>query len=162
MGFKAAHVFDVSQTEGEPLPERPIAHGDPGQFTERLKAHIHSLGIELLSEPLPMGVYGASCGNTIFLSPYLPPAEEFSVLAHELAHQLMHGKDRRKDTSRTVRETEAEAVAFVVGTAVGLDVGTASSDYIQLYRGGPDTLAESLGLIQGVAATILTGILPTV
>jgi hypothetical protein len=160
VGFRAAHVFDICQTEGEPFPERPTTHGDPGVFTERLKDHTRSLGIELRFEPLPMGVYGASCGGSIILSPYLPPAEEFSVLSHELAHELMHRKDRRKDTSRTVRETEAEAVAFVVVTAVGLDGGTASSDYIKLYRGGPDTLAESLGLIQGAAAAILAGILP--
>jgi hypothetical protein len=34
-----------------------------------------------------------------------------------------------------VREAEVEAVAFVVGQAMGLDMGSASSDYIQMYNG---------------------------
>jgi hypothetical protein len=55
----------------------------------------------------------------------------------------------------TVRETEAEAVAFIVGQAVGLEMGTASSDYIQLYKGNAALLAESLQVIQRTSAVIL-------
>jgi hypothetical protein len=156
-GFRAAHVFDIAQTDGKPLPEASTVRGDPGQSIERLRQHTRSLGIELRTEHLPLGVSGASCGGAIVLSPDLSPAEEFSTLVHELAHEILHKKERGK-TTRTVRETEAEAVAFVVSSAVGLDVGTSSSDYIQLYRGTPDTLAESLALIQGAAAAILAGI----
>jgi antirestriction protein ArdC len=159
-GFKAAHVFDIAQTAGEPVPEAPTVRGDPGPFVERLKEHTRSLGIELRTEHLPRDISGASCGGAIVLSPDLSPAEEFSTLVHELAHEMLHLKERRGQTTRTVRETEAEAVAFVVSTAVGLEVGTASSDYIQSYRGTPDTLAESLGLIQRAAASILAGIAP--
>jgi hypothetical protein len=54
-----------------------------------------------------------------------------------------------------VRETEAEAVAFIVGQAVGLEMGTASSDYIQLYKGNAALLAESLQVIQRTSAVIL-------
>ena len=60
--------------------------------------------------------------------------------------------------SKTVRETEAEAVAFVVCHAFGLDSKTRSSDYIQLYRGTTETLAESLEYIQKTAAAIIEAI----
>jgi hypothetical protein len=62
-------------------------------------------------------------------------------------------------TTQTVRETEAEAVAFIVGQAVGLEMGTASSDYIQMYAGNAALLAESLEVIQRTSAVILDAIL---
>jgi hypothetical protein len=58
-----------------------------------------------------------------------------------------------------VRETEAEAVAFIVGQAIGLEIGTASSDYIQMYAGNAALLAESLEVIQRTSAVILGAIL---
>jgi hypothetical protein len=63
-------------------------------------------------------------------------------------------------TTATVRETEAEAVAFIVGQSVGLDMGTASSDYIQMYAGNSALLAESLEVIQRTSAVILAAIQP--
>ena len=51
-------------------------------------------------------------------------------------------------------------MAFVVGNAIGLDMGSASSDYIQFYRGTKETLSESLTAIQQTAARILEGLLP--
>ena len=57
-----------------------------------------------------------------------------------------------------MRETEAEAVAFIVGQAVGLEMGTASSDYIQMYAGNAALLAESLEVIQRTSAVILAAI----
>jgi hypothetical protein len=57
-----------------------------------------------------------------------------------------------------VRETEAEAVAFIVGQSVGLEMGTASSDYIQMCAGDAALLAESLEVIQRTSAVILAAI----
>ncbi len=54
-----------------------------------------------------------------------------------------------------MRETEAEAVAFIVGQAIGLEMGTASSDYIQMYAGNAALLTESLEVIQRTSAVIL-------
>src|SRR5438093_3150171 len=47
VGFRAAYVFDVAQTDGEPLPEAAEAGGNPGASTDRLKAAIASRGIAL-------------------------------------------------------------------------------------------------------------------
>jgi hypothetical protein len=46
-------------------------------------------------------------------------------------------------------------VAFVVGEAVGLEVGQSTKDYIQLYRGDRDALAQSLDRIQRAASVVL-------
>jgi hypothetical protein len=49
-------------------------------------------------------------------------------------------------------------VAFIVGQAVGLELGTSSADYIQLYHGNAELLAESLEVIQRISAVILAAI----
>lgn len=159
-GFRAAHVFDVSQTEGEPLPEFAHVKGDPRGLVEPLKALALGKGIALEYSNVIHPARGMSSGGHITLLPDLAPPEEFAVLVHELAHELLHRGERRAATTHTIRETEAEAVAYVVCQAVGLDTNTASSDYIQLHSGDKATLAESLGFVQQTAAEILTAILP--
>lgn len=157
--FKAVYVFDVSQTDGEPLPEFARVGGNPNGHTERLKALVASKGITLEYSDSLYGANGLSHGGRIQLLNGLSPAEEFSILAHELAHEMLHKGDRRTETSKTLRETEAEAVAFVVCQAIGLETGTAASDYIQLYAGKTETLAESLNLVQKTASEIIEAIL---
>lgn len=156
--FRAAYVFDVSQTDGEPLPELGTTAGDPADRLARIKAFITDRGIALDQEDVPAGAMGVSRGGRISVLPGLTPAQEFSVTVHELAHELLHRGDDRP-TSKTVRETEAEAVAFVVSSAIGLETGTAASDYIQLFDGNTETLAASLNRIQHVAADIIAGLL---
>jgi hypothetical protein len=67
----------------------------------------------------------------------------------------LHRSERRTLTTKTVRETEAESIAFIVSRAVGLNTGTASSDYVAMYGGNVELLAESLAVIQQASATIL-------
>ena len=159
-GFRAAYVFDVSQTEGEALPEFARVQGDPSGCTERLKSFVASQGIALEYNDRIRPARGLSSGGNITLLPGMDAAEEFSVLVHETAHELLHRGDRRKKTNQTIRETEAEAVAFVVGNAIGLGTSQSSSDYIQLHSGDKATLAESLGYVQQVAAEILKAVIP--
>jgi antirestriction protein ArdC len=159
-GFKVAHVFDYSQTDGDPLPEFAKVSGDPQDAIERLKTFVASKSIALEYDERIRPANGLSSGGKITLLPGLSSPEEFSVLVHETAHELLHRGERRSQTSHVVRETEAEAVAFVVSTAIGLDPGTSSSDYIQLHSGDKATLAESLGFVQRTAAEILKAILP--
>jgi antirestriction protein ArdC len=159
-GFKAVHVFDVSQTDGKDLPAFASASGEPGELVSRLEQIIRSRGVLLTYGPLPGGTLGVSSEGTIVVRAGLPPAETFSILCHELAHDILHqGQGKRKhEASKTVRETEAEAVAFSVCSAFGIDSRRKSADYIGLYRGAPETLAESLDLIQKTAAKIISAL----
>jgi hypothetical protein len=156
--FRGVYVFDLSQTEGQPLPEPARVNGDPSRHTARLKALIAERGITLDNEDVPHGAEGVSRGGRISIRPGLEPAQEFSVIVHELAHELLHRGEDRKSLSKTIRETEAEAVAFVVSQAIGLDAGSASSDYIQIYDGKAETLARSLDRIQHTAAEIIAAL----
>ena len=145
-GFRTAYVFDVAQTEGKPLPDFAKTTGDPKDYIEKLKTLVTGQGITVEYDPSIAPAQGMSSGGRIRLQPGLLPAEEFSVLAHELAHEMLHhGKDAPQLT-KLVRETQAEAVAFVVCRSVGLETNTAAADYIALYNGDKKTLAESLAI----------------
>lgn len=157
--FRGVYVFDVSQTEGQELPEPPQVTGDPSSHLDRIRSIVVEHGITLDQVDVPMGADGVSRGGRISIRPGMPPAREFSVTVHELAHELLHRGEDRKLLSQTVRETEAEAVAFVVSQAIGLETGTAASDYIQLYDGASETLAASLDRIQKVSAEIISGLI---
>ena len=158
-GFKVVHVFDVSQTEGDELPEFAEVKGDPGDNIVAVEQLIRSHEIELIYEVIPSGADGLSKKGTIVIAPDLEPAARLTVLVHELSHEILHfAPERRAETTKTIRETEAEAVAHVVCQALGLDTLDHSADYIQLYSGDVKVLAKSMDHIQKTAAQILEGI----
>jgi hypothetical protein len=159
IGFRVVHVFDVSQTEGADLPE--FEHrigGEVGAYRDRLIDFLSQQNIALEFNERIAPALGVSYGGKIALLPGQSKAEEFVTLVHETAHELLHKAERRTFTTATVRETEAGAVAFIVGQAIGLEMGTASSDYIQMYSGNATLLAESLEVIQRTSAVILAAI----
>ncbi len=158
MGFRVVHVFDVSQTEGDPLPETAKVTGDIGDNLERLKNVVTNSGIELVFESIDDGAFGYSAGGTIVIEESLNDAHAFQVLAHELAHERLHQGDRKGQTTKKVRETEAEAVGFIVANAFDLDATSHCAEYIQLYDGNSDTLQESLKHIQSTAQWIVESI----
>ncbi len=157
IGYRAVHVFDISQTEGEELEKLARVQGEPGDCIDRLAAFCDAQGlaVEYVERAELGGAEGVSKGGLIQIADDHEPAERFGVLAHEIAHELMHKAEDRKALSKTVKETEAEAVAFVVSSAVGLDHRGAASDYIQLYQGDAETLMASLERIQSAASKIL-------
>jgi antirestriction protein ArdC len=157
-GFRAAYVFDVSQTDGTELPQIATVHGDPKEHTERLRSFASTQGIFVEYSEQIAPARGVSSGGKITLLPGQSAAENFSTLAHELAHELLHRDNRRGTTSRRIRETEAEATAFVVCHAVGLETGSAACDYIQLWNGDAQLLTESLAHIRHAASQILAAL----
>lgn len=160
-GFRAVYVFDVSQTEGQDLPEFAQIAGEPGDRLSRLKEYVLERGIDLRYEESLGGAEGVSQGGKIALRLGLSPAEEFAVLVHELGHELLHRTERRKETTRRVRELEAEAVSYVVSKAAGLEGLARSNDYIQLYAGDKQLLLASLSHIQRVASEIISALMST-
>src|SRR5207248_477174 len=119
LGFKPVFVWAQDQTDGKPIPELSTVQGDPGEYTERLKAYVVQLGISLEYSNDIAPAKGLSHGGKITLLPDLPPSENLSVLVHEIGHEILHRTERRAETTRTIRETEAEATAFVVSNAIG-------------------------------------------
>ena len=153
--FRLAYVFDVAQTDGEPLSEIASAAGVPGEFTTRLTAAITASGVQVDFSDALGGALGMSLGGRIAVQRSLPPATELLVLAHEWVHELLHRGEERP-ASRDIRELEAQAVSFVVCEAVGPLAATV--DYIHLYRGDREALVASLDRIQRTATTIIRAI----
>jgi len=160
-GFRAAYVFDISQTGGNDLPHLTEVQGDVVGLRERLTAWLAGQAITVVHSADIAPARGVSSGGKITLLPGLPAAEEFATLVHEVAHELLHRGDRRLETTKQIRETEAEAVAFAVCESLGLETGSASADYIQLWHGDAKLLTASLGIIQRTSAVILAALSPT-
>lgn len=154
-GFKVVYVFDVSQTEGEPLPEPPNWKSPEKneELTERLLTFAREKGITVTEKVLAGEIQGLSKGGAIALDPLAGT----KTLIHEIAHELMH-QDSTAPVERSIRELEAEAVAFVVGKHFGLDTSNSSANYISLWNGGKDTILAHMERVQGVASTIIKGL----
>jgi hypothetical protein len=148
VGFRAVYVFDLADTDGQPLPSLAGTEGDPAGYTDRLKQFIAQRGIQLEYSKEIYPALGLCSPGRIVLFPGQSPAEEFATLAHEAAHALLHQQERRSET---------EAVAYVVCESIGLQAQR-SADYIQLYSGNKDILAESLEHVQQASAEILAAI----
>ena len=160
VGFRTAFVFDLAQTHGKPLAEFARTAGDPSQFADKLRGLVAKEGISLEYGKSIAPAQGVSFGGKIRLLPDMQPAEEFSVLAHELAHEMLHHSKAEAQLPKTVVETQAEAVAYVVCRGVGLETNSAAADYIHLYNGDKKTLAESLSVIPETSSKILDQLLP--
>jgi hypothetical protein len=86
VGFRAAYVFDVGQTEGKELPEfSERVSGNAGEYRDRLVNFVIGQGIELEFKESIAPSLGISYGGKIALLPGQSSAEEFSTLVHELA-----------------------------------------------------------------------------
>ena len=156
-GFRAVHVFDISQTEGEDLPKLSEISGSAADNLMYLESVYDTLNIKLETRPMPDGTRGVSLGGHVVVKEGLNEAMRFRVLAHELGHELMH-RDIVGDEvikNHKLIETEAEAVAFVVCKAHGVDTQALSSEYICLHRGDNKLLMASLDRIQQTATRII-------
>jgi antirestriction protein ArdC len=91
VAFRGAYVFDISQTDGQPLPEIASVQGDPSDNLARLKVLVaeQSIALEYSEDIAP--ARGTSAGGKITLLPGQAPAEEFATLVHELAHLCSAG-----------------------------------------------------------------------
>lgn len=158
VGFKVGHVFDASQTDGEPLPDCPYARleGDDAGMFAVLEAALQTLlEIPVILEALPPGTIGCcrydpvqDCrpmAISISDDPGLSGAQMLATLAHEAGHAVLHsGLEYRQHSERSLRELEAESVAFCTLSALGFDTSQMSFGYIAAWseRAGGDTVRE--------------------
>ncbi|MDP2729708.1 MAG: ArdC family protein [Dehalococcoidales bacterium] len=159
--FKVVHVFDVSQTEGQPLPEFevPSLTGEANEelFTKAL-ALAKAQGLEVSFDPMPSqdpGVKGFYSGKKIWVKPDEPKAQQLKTLLHEMAHYYSEGVFRipRRDA-----ETIAESAAFAVGAHFGFDSGTRSFPYVAIWSQDPKVLKANLGSVRKVTSVMLEGL----
>jgi antirestriction protein ArdC len=161
--FRGASVFDISQTEGEPLPEVavPVLDGSAGaELYARLEgvALIEGLRVttgheSFMQRPQMMGFYEPAT-QSIFLRE-AAQLQKTKTLAHELAHHFA-----RHELSGPESETEAESVSYVILAHHGLDSGERSFPYIATWSKDKAVLKAALATIQAVSTTILDRLRP--
>ena len=152
-GFRGATVFDVSQTDGEPLPAAPEHNATEGgdDVLPKLELAAAAFGIRVLYQEIAGSVEGLSIGGTVIVKASHPVPAKCGTLAHELAHELLHkGVDRG---TKQQRELEAEATAYVVLAHFGMPSG--SRFYLHGYGITGDMLTESMQQIAGAARRVI-------
>lgn len=145
-GFKTAYVFDVSQTEGEPVPEL-TAPELLIEDSEQIRQHITDLETcaERIGSPVERRDTGRALGSYnrltkgITLRLDLPPLQTLKTLVHELAHALLHSEGQSEE--RHTLELEAESCAYLVCYSLGLDTSRYSCAYLASWA---DDVAELL------------------
>ena len=155
VGFKIGYTFDVSQTEGVPIPNpinMALTGDDQGVYAGLAafaKDILHS-EVELVDSDNPN--WGGSCSfdpegrpTRIVVAGNRSPLFRAQTLAHELAHALLHSdKDYRAHTPRSRIECEAESVSFCIMHHFGLDVGEVAFGYLAHWGDGENALTELL------------------
>ena len=130
--FRAVPVFDVSQTDGDRLPEaprEPITGDSHASYVEQLEQYARSLGYTVEREALESaGGYCDAKRQRIVVSSNVDSANaHVRVLVHELAHALGVGY---ADYGREVAEVIVETATVIVCGSVGLDTSGESIPYI--------------------------------
>ena len=152
--FKVVHVFDVSQTDGEPLPEFdvPSLTGEANEeLIERIMALTRTQGLDVSFEARPYqdpAIKGTYSGKSIWVRPEESRAQQLKTLLHEVAHYYSEGVFRipRRDS-----ETIAESAAFTVGAHFGFDSGVRSFSYVALWAEDKKVLEANLAAIRKVS-----------
>jgi N-terminal domain of anti-restriction factor ArdC len=157
--FKLVPVFDVSQTDGDELPEPPAPVALDGDSHAHLEPALVTLARELgysVSTEALDGETGGYCdpvNHRIVVAEGHSPNARIRVLVHEIAHALGIGY---RDYGRSAAETIVEAATFIVLAGQGFDVEAASVPYIAGWSGenGHEQLAKFAETIDTVARRI--------
>ena len=146
-GLRVVHVFDISQTDGEELPEvapRRLTGKVSQRLIDALEQRVDEEGFTLRREAIARSSrngYADFERRLVVLREDLSGAQTAKTLIHELAHLLLH-----RDTDlcdRAVAEVEAESVAFVVASALGLDTSDYTFPYVARWGGGDAELVAA-------------------
>ena len=168
--YKVAYVFDVSQTEGRPLPSYGVDElkGIVDNYDSMLKAVTAAAPVPVYFRPPEesKGCYKHK-EQAIYINEGMTHIDTLSVLIHEIAHAKLHAlpvKDGeitgKHQKNRRTREVEAESVAYVVSQHFGIETGESSFAYITGWSKGKelDELKSSLDCICSTAGKIIDDI----
>ena len=169
--FKIVSVFDVSQTEGEPLPSIGVEEltGSVERYGEFFKALEQTSPVPIGFEDIPGGSHGYYhlTEKRIAIQEGMSELQTLKTAIHEIAHSKLHVIDPEapaieqadRPDSRT-REVQAESVAYAVCQHYGLDTSDYSFGYVAGWSSGKDLkeLKASLETIRATAHELITTI----
>ena len=157
--FYSTTIFDISQTEGKPLPV--MAEELNGQVTD------YGIIMDSLKETAPAPIrfesweeskkgYFSPLLNEIVIKSGMSELQTVKTGIHETAHSILHsGTNNLKDSA--TMETEAESIAFIVCCHLGLDTSSYSFPYLATWSSSKELpeLKSSLSTIQKTAHSLI-------
>ena len=159
--FKVGAVFDISQTEGDEIPE--ICNkltADVSNYTSIKDALINSTTVPIFFEEMEDGKNGyySRAENKIGIKAGMSESQTIKTMAHEITHSLLHcpgGKMENAD--KNTKELQAESVAFIVCHYLGIDSSDYSFGYVTSWSAGksPDELEKNMTVIGQTAQAII-------
>jgi antirestriction protein ArdC len=149
--FRPVPVFDVSQTEGDPLPEicTRLSGDDPLGAYDRLVQVASDIGFTVKDHVFEDETNG-DCSHQsrcIRVSTRLQPGHRVKTLCHELGHSLLHSGS----TDRALAELEAESVAYIVCDGLDIQADEWTLGYVASWSGGGD---EAIAAIKAAGTRI--------
>ena len=150
--FVVTYIFDVLQTDGEPLPEIcKELQGSVDNF-EKVFESVKALSpYKVEFEHITDGSKGYCDHKNSRIAINMGMSEEQIVktLIHEYAHAILH---RQTDKTRERKEVEAESVAFIVSEYLGVDTSSYSFGYVAEWSKGME-LQELQNVLESIQST---------
>lgn len=165
--YKVTTVFDVSQTQGEPIPEIARVLTDDVKDYERFLNAIKEVSpVPIEMRQIDGGVNGYYHleDKIIVIKEGMSQAQTLKTAIHELSHAKLHDKDtgleRDSQLDKRTKEVQAESVAYTVCCHYGLDTSDYSFGYIAGWSSDKelDELKKSMDTIRCTASDIIKGL----
>jgi len=167
--FRAVSVFDVSQTDGKPIPELEVNEllSTVEGYEDFVQALMNISPVPIAFEDIPGDSKGyfSTAEKRIAVQENMSESQTLKTMVHEVAHSRLHDKEVNQSMDipvkdRNTKEVEAESVAFTVCQHFGLDTSDYSFGYIAGWSSGRNMkeLKSSLDTIRKTASELITGI----
>jgi len=129
-GFKPAYVFDISQTEGEPVPEEPeVVITDEYEGLQRIMESVENMGYTIEFYEESHGEHGYTNKKTKIIHVHNNEAtgQQASTIVHEWAHLQVQGMDRAEE------EIVVQTASYFIMARLGLDTSWYTAQYVQSW-----------------------------
>lgn len=169
--FKPVTVFDLSQTEGDPLPQLGVNEltGTVEHYKDFFEALKQMSPFPISFEPISTGAKGYCNYETgqVVINEGMSEVQNVKTAIHEITHATLHDYYNQKEKElpkiqkkdRRTREVEAESVAYVVCQHYGIETSDYSFPYVAGWEGqNKDLLKSSLATIRETADRLITSI----
>ena len=165
MAFKPVSTFDISQTEGDPVPTLGVNEliGGVEGYDTLIEAIKSAVGVPVSFEQIESGAKGYFSleENRIAIQEGMSEVQTIKTLLHESGHAALHSReamDKSDDKkSRNQKECEAESIAYVVCQHYGIDTSEYSFGYVAGWSGNQEVpeLKASLDTIRRAASDLI-------
>lgn len=153
-GFGVGYVWDITQTEGAPLPEPPAMqepegeHEETEHITMRLTRFARASGVTIVRDFTgTQRGYWHPTRREIGIRSDLTGISAVKTTCHEVAHFLA---DHRATVDRADAENVAESAAYVTLMHLGIDVSQYSFGYIAGWAKDIAVFRRNLGEVQKI------------